>query len=108
VTPGDPTYMKDYTQQFEQADYVLFVFDFTSKDSFNSIISLRNDILKKGNKSTHIFLGNKTESRSKELISLDCKSYCEEMQLEYFEISVKNNTNIDKMFQRICEDFSAK
>jgi small GTP-binding protein len=107
VAPGDPTYTQDITSLYNQADCILFVFDFTNKLSFTSIINSRERLLRNENKDCrHFVVGNKCESKSKDFISLDYKNYCENSKLQYFEISVKNNINIDKMFLKICEDFS--
>jgi len=91
VAPGDPAY----------------VFDFTNKLSFTSVINSRERLLRNEKKeSRHYVVGNKCESKSKDYFSLDCKNYCENSKIQYFEISAKNNINIDKMFLKICENFS--
>ena len=107
VAPGDPAYTQDITSLYNQADCILFVFDFTNKLSFTSVINSRERLLRNEKKeSRHYVVGNKCESKSKDYFSLDCKNYCENSKIQYFEISAKNNINIDKMFLKICENFS--
>lgn len=107
VFPGDPAYIEDYSSEYAKADCILFVFDFLDKESFNLIIRERNQLLENGNKSVHYFIGNKVESKSKQLIGPDCRKFCEDNKIGYFEISVKENLNIEKTFQKICENFSS-
>jgi len=103
VTPGSHAYRTDYSEHYSKADCILFMFDFTNKASFHSALSQRTEVLNSGNKSLHVVVGNKSDMRAKELPLAECMNKCKEKNVELFEISAKNNSNIDKMFLKICE-----
>jgi small GTP-binding protein len=106
---GDPLYKDDYNDIYEFADIFLLVFDVTNHESFNRLEDiLRKDIKKYvgliEDKQPNFFLvGNKCELKDKKVNDNEINEFCEKYNLEYFEVSAKNNRNIIKTFTRISE-----
>lgn len=106
---GDPLYKEDYNDIYEFADIFLLVFDVTNHESFNRLEDiLRKDIRKYvgliEEKQPNFFLvGNKCELKDKKVTDLEINEFCKKYNLEYFEVSAKNNRNIIKTFTRISE-----
>ena len=107
ITIGSQRYMENYEYLYKKCDILLFVFDLSNKKSFEYIKKAKINAKKYSKKEQiHVFVGNKNELLEKEISSLNVKKYCKENWIEYFEVSAKNNINIDRMFFRIGEMFN--
>ena len=107
VTPGNPKYMSDYSDYYNQADCILFIIDFSLKSSFESMVNFRSQLIENKNRSLHYFVCNKSDLKLREIVK-EYKDYVDKNEINYFEVSAKNNSNINKMFLNICEKFSEK
>ena len=108
VTAGHPTYKKDYSTFYQTSDFLLYVFDFNNAASLDHINNLRNDIKNTIPNVTQAYVGNKSDSKQKKINSLETSKFCKNNNIEYFEVSAKNNTNIDRMFSKLCVIFKEK
>ena len=101
VTVGNQR-KENYENLYKKCDILFFIFDLSSKKSYESIKKTKNDIKKYLQKQQiYVFVGNKCDLIKREVSSLHVNKYCEENLIEYFEVSAKNNINIDRMFYKI-------
>ena len=99
--------MSDYSDYYNQADCILFIIDFSLKSSFESMVNFRSQLIENKNRSLHYFVCNKSDLKLREIVK-EYKDYVDKNEINYFEVSAKNNSNINKMFLNICEKFSEK
>ncbi len=79
----------------------LLVFDVTDAVSFNTVIEEVKDA-RPG--IPVILVGNKCDCVAKREISYDkIQTVCDEMELQYIEVSAKENTSIELMFHKLLE-----
>ena len=82
------------------------MYDITDKESFSSVNSWINDLLKYASQNVVTYLvGNKCDLEENRVISLndgdDCAS---QLGIEFFETSAKSNLNIDKLFLQATKE----
>ena len=103
-TSGQERY-RSITQNFyRNANGILFVFDLTSKETFDNIRNWLTDSQDYETKVTKILVGNKidlTEGRKVEKDTVLKKKKKKEMK--YYETSAKDGTNVDKAFRELAE-----
>ncbi|KAJ5072769.1 small gtp binding protein rab8 [Anaeramoeba ignava] len=86
---------------FRGAKGVLLVYDITNQNSFNNIKTRWiEDIKKNLNKTLQmILIGNKNDLEEKRIISKEKgKEFADKLQIPFYEVSAKNNINIDDAF----------
>jgi len=108
-TAGQEKYKALSKTYFKNADAVLFVFAFNSKDSFDNIKTWIEMFDENRNGKTGIpkyLVGNKSdEEKEKEVDDDLINQFKEEYKdFKYYKTSAKNNDGIDKMFQDLGED----
>ena len=101
---------KALTKNYFRGCYAaLFIFDVTNKNSFDNIqnwIKLYEEI---GNKdSEKILIGNKIDLKNKVVEKEKVKQFTENNNLKYFETSVKENQNINSIFEYIINSLENK
>ena len=103
-TSGQERY-RSITQNFyRNANGILFVFDLTSKETFDNIRNWLTDSQDYETKVTKILVGNKidlTEGRKVEKDTVLKKK--EKKEMKYYETSAKDGTNVDKAFRELAE-----
>lgn len=99
-------------QQFKY-DFIIILFDLTDVHSFDIAVDIFNKIisitpLQMFNKETpNIYLvANKLDLSSQREVHLEnIDNFCNEHQIKFFEISVKNSRNVNKMVQSFVKAF---
>lgn len=90
---------------FRNADGILFVFDITKKMSFENVkewIEESEGLV--GPDSKRILLGNKSdEEQKRDIDNKQVEEFCNTKNLFYIETSAKNNSNVDKAFEKLVE-----
>lgn len=110
VTSGAPEYKEDYTKSYQNVDFFLMFYDITQKETFENLKKLVDEIkdyifLYKNQCSNIIFLGNKCESKNKVVNYDESEAYCNKNNIDFYEISVKNNNGINKVINKLVETF---
>ena len=106
---GDPLYREDYNDIYEFGDIFLLVFDMTSLESFLRLEDILGKEIKKyiglinENQPNLFLVGNKCDLKDKKVNDTLITDFCKKFNLEYLEVSAKNNRNIIKTFTRIAE-----
>jgi small GTP-binding protein len=110
IRAGKSEYQEDITKTCEEVDIFLMFYDVSSKQSFDNLKTtygeIRNHMFNfKDSISNVIFIGNKSDIKEKKVTVENVKEYLQNDKVSVFEISVKNNTNITKVFNKILEVF---
>ena len=110
VTPGDEEYKEDYSELYFKAHFILLFYEVGRKDSLKRAKNyakkeLKDKMIMYSNNSSNIyFIGNKIDIYSNHS-SLDIKKYCDKHKINFFEISVKTNSGINALMNKIIESF---
>jgi len=111
VTPGVQEYQEDYSELYSKSNFILLFFDINNHGSFQRAKNfvkkeLNNKVLMYPNNYSNIcFVANKIDKVPFDESNLYFKSYCEKYNLQYFEISVKTNTGIGYMINKLLSIF---
>ena len=111
-TGGLDEYLSSLDIWINNSDGFLLVYSINDKDSFDGIKMRYEKILKykKSKKFCALVVGNKTDLESGEqkeerkVNKEEVDKFCEENKLECFEVSAKNNDNINQIFQKLGEN----
>ena len=111
VTPGDQEYQQEYSDLYSKAHFIFLFYDVTNFGSFKRAKKfvkkeLKNKLLMYPNNCSNIFIiGNKIDITPFTESSSEIKSYCEKHSLQFFEISVKTNSGIGYMMNKVLAIF---
>ena len=105
-TAGHEKY-QSLTNTYYRGIYLFFiVFDITDRESFDNLsnwldrIDAQSDVVRR-----LILVGNRIDLSNERKISKDeALLFAKNNNMEYYEVSAKNDTNIDKMFNTIIEN----
>ena len=105
-TAGQELYQSMITSYYRKCNIFILGFDLTNLRSFQNISYWISEINKYNNNHYKIYLfGNKLDKPDKIYIKIDqVKNLIEKYNLDYFEISVKENKGIDNMIRHINQD----
>lgn len=105
-TAGQEKYASLINSYYKLGTIVLLGFDLTDEKSFNELESWLEKIKDKSNNFIKIYLfGNKKDlDYKRQVLPIKINNFIEKNNLEYFEISVKNNTNIVQIIDNINID----
>lgn len=105
-TAGQEKYASLINSYYRLGSIILLGFDITKKKSFEELKKWLNTINNYSNNFIKIYLfGNKLDLNYKrEILPNNIKDFIKENKLEYFEISVKDYTNINKLINKINID----
>ena len=99
---GDSTYAKMQIFLKTCSAFVL-VFDLTRAGTFTSIDNWIKTINENTKPKFLILIGNKSDMVNERQVSKeDILKYCEKNNLNYIEISAKNNENVEKIFKEVA------
>ena len=108
-TSGQEKFMSLTKNYFRGCNLALFVFDVTNKASFDDIqmwLDSFKDV--NGEKSKRVLIGNKIDLENRVVDKEEAENFAKENDLQYFEISVKENKDnqINDMFVKIFESMT--
>ena len=107
VTPGVQEYKEDYSKLYSQANFIFVFYDISVQGSFTKTKNfvkkeLKNKIVMYNKDYSNIFIvANKIDKSSFHNQNIDARKYWENMNLQYFEISVKNNIGVSYMINKL-------
>lgn len=110
-TTGTNEFKEDYTSAFKDVDFFLMFYDITNRNSYEklkeSVQDIKNYCFQYKNSSINvIFLGNKVDEKSKRQVPFDeASNYCKKNNIDLYEISLVNNSNVNKVINKIVETF---
>ena len=108
-TSGQEKFMSLTKNYFRGCNLALFVFDVTNKASFDDIQMWLNSFKDvNGEKSKRVLIGNKIDLDNRVVEKEEAENFAKENDLQYFEISVKENKDnqINDMFVKIFESMT--
>ena len=108
-TSGQEKFMSLTKNYFRGCNLALFVFDVTNKASFDDIQMWLNSFKDvNGEKSKRVLIGNKIDLKNRVVEKEEAENFAKENDLQYFEISVKENKDnqINDMFVKIFESMT--
>ena len=108
-TSGQEKFMSLTKNYFRGCNLALFVFDVTNKTSFDDIPMWLNSFKDvNSEKSKRVLIGNKIDLENRVVDKEEAENFAKENDLQYFEISVKENKNnqINDMFVKIFESMT--
>ena len=102
-TAGQERYATLTKSFYKHAQGIIFVYDVTNKESFLNLKNwIKNPDYKKKN-IKKIIVGNKIDLK-KEISTEDLKNLSNRYSCKYFEISAKENINVNIIFENLCEE----
>ena len=103
-TAGQERFHSITTNYFHNADGILFVYDITEPRSFEGIKQWIIDSEKIGNNFEKLLVGNKNDLKHKIAVKKeDVEKFCKENNIEWIEVSAKENINLKEAFHKIIE-----
>ena len=103
-TAGQERFHSITNNFFHNADGILFVYDITSRQSFNGVKVWIKEAEEIGNFYKRLLIGNKCDLSDKRNISIEeLEKYCEEKNMDFFETSAKENIYLVEAFNKIVE-----
>jgi small GTP-binding protein len=93
------------------AQVVVFVYDITSKESFQKMNGWHLNLVEQGFDDNAVFavVGNKEDLVEFEEVSLqEAKEFSARINALFFKTSAKNNLGIDELFRKVCEKIVEK
>ena len=100
-TAGHEKFRTITTSYYKSAHAILILYDITEPSSFEHIKNWMVEIDKFGKQGVlRVIVGNKTDLENNRKVSKEsAEMLAEHYGVKFFEISAKNNTNIDKLFE---------
>ena len=107
-TSGQEKFNSIIISYYRNITAAVIVFDLSNIDSFNNIKKWFDNIEYYCNKDVTIkLIGNKCDLPKKVNIQ-DINLLCRDYNIDYFEVSAKDNINIESIFNNIVEDIDNK
>ena len=109
-TSGQEKYRSLNKISYKGRHLIIFVYAIDNKDSFDSIPNWVEDVVSKVDKKTKFLLvGNKCDlEKERQVTEENAKQYATENNMEFMEVSAKDGTNIENMFnsslQKLLEE----
>jgi len=101
-TAGQERFRTISRSMYREADAVIVVYDQTVEKTYSSIKFWINEVDKYANENTRKFIvANKTDLPNVAVPSATGKGYAGSLDLQFFEVSAKADTNIDSLFQHL-------
>ena len=103
-TAGQERFHAITSNYFRNADGILFVYDITEQRTFEGIKNWIEESEQSGNNFQKLLLGNKCDLKHKKNISDEqVQAFCKEKNIEWLEISAKEDINLREAFSKIVE-----
>ena len=102
-TCGEERFMSITKQYYKEKDGIIVVFDLSNRSSFLNLVKWMNEINDNASDNTEIIIvGNKFDlieyNRVVSMAEIESFLYSLKLELEYIEVSAKENINIDDIF----------
>ena len=105
-TSGQYFYKSLINEYSKNTDIVLICYDVGDRDTFNNVINYYNNIKDYNIDRKLIYIiGNKIDLDYNEVSIYELEELAEKLKVNYFQISAKENINIDELFIEICNNF---
>lgn len=101
-TAGQERFRTITANFYRQAHGIIVCFDMTNRESFENVQNWMNSIYK--NTQPHVYkvlVGNKMDLEGRVVPRSDAEKIALEHNIEYFETSAKEGTNIQELFQHV-------
>lgn len=83
---------------------VIIVYDVTNGESFANVKRWLHEIEQNCDLVNKVLVGNKNDDPSKKVVlTSDAQRYADQMQIQLFETSAKDNINVEEMFMAITQ-----
>ncbi|XP_068125649.1 ras-related protein Rab-7b [Hyperolius riggenbachi] len=106
-TGGQERFRSLVSSFYKGSDGCMLVFDVTDHDSFVSLETWRKDFMDKIQTPTGAFpmiiLGNKIDLKERQVSKDTAETWCKEWKLPYFEVSAKDNINVEMAFETLAK-----
>ncbi len=104
-TAGQERFRTITTTYYRGSNAIFLVYDITSKDSFDNIITWLTECNRHASTNvTKMLLGNKCDAESQRQITYEQgKNLADKNNIEFMETSAKENTNIQEAFMRMAD-----
>lgn len=98
-------YFKSITRAYyRDSAGVILVYDITNRQSFDNAKEWLDDIKNLSNSSAIILVGNKIDIDNERKVSYeDGEKFANENNIQFMEVSVKNNNNINSVFMTLAD-----
>ncbi|XP_006000449.1 ras-related protein Rab-7b isoform X2 [Latimeria chalumnae] len=107
-TGGQERFRSMVSTFYKGSDGCILTFDVTDSESFQALDTWREDFLEKIIPSDPNFpmvlLGNKIDIDDRKVSTDQAKTWSEEKNISYFEVSAKNDINIDQAFRALAKN----
>ena len=103
-TAGQERFHSITNNFFRNADGIIFVYDITKHETFEGAKSWIKEADDIGDYFQKIIIGNKCDLEDKRKVSLEeLSEFASEENINFFEVSARNNINITEMFYKATE-----
>jgi small GTP-binding protein len=111
---GHPEFFEEREKFYEKSQVIIFVFDLTSRRTFDSLdmwlnevnLYINNQDTENQQKPFFVLCGNKRDlSKYRVVPKNEAKYWARSRNIEYFEVSALEGRKLDKMFQRCSNKF---
>ncbi|XP_073443339.1 ras-related protein Rab-7b isoform X2 [Dendrobates tinctorius] len=107
-TGGQERFRSLVSSFYKGSDGCLLVFDVTDEESFSALETWRADFMDKIQTPVTnfpiIILGNKIDLEDRQVSRELAVSWCKERKVLYFEVSAKDNINVDLAFETLAKE----
>ena len=105
-TAGQERFKNITASYYRGGNGIVLIYDITDRESFQSLNCWLIDIEKNANKNVKIILiGNNCDLEDKREVSYqEGKDFAQNNNMLFFEVSAKNNTNINEAFKSLVEE----
>ena len=99
-TPSNKQFLNIIKREYQNANYILIVFDLTNRETFLSLNEWINHCRSVQNQNMDLILiGNKSDLNQNRVVSTEeAKKFASDNNIEYFEISAYNKNDIKNIF----------
>ncbi|XP_029429492.1 ras-related protein Rab-7b-like isoform X2 [Rhinatrema bivittatum] len=105
-TGGQERFRSVVSSFYKGSDGCILAFDVTDQESFDSVEDWRQDFLQRIRPSVGTFpmviMGNKVDISARQVSKDKAAAWCKERDLPYFEVSAKNDVNVQQAFEALA------
>ena len=109
-TPNNKQFLNIIKDEYQNANYILIVFDITNRETFLSLNDWINHCRSSQNQNMDLILiGNKTDLNQDRVISTEeATKFASDNNIKYYEISAYNKIDIKNIFNNAISDLFKK